>query len=198
MPGGIAGLAAAMVQTNRFSAPSRDCAERSRFLVWPRRRAGVAAVAAAALAVLVSAGPAFAESNKVRITNLSDVAFGTVANLGTDAVRSQSLCLFADTPTNRYTITATGSGGGGAFDLSSGVRTMPFDVAWNEAPGQSSGTQLSPNVPLTGQVSAANQQTCNNGPANSASLVVVLRSAALSGATAGDYSGMLTLIVGAE
>ena len=47
---------------------------------------------------------------------------------------------------------------------------MAFDVAWNSAAGQSSGAQLSPNVPLTGQVSTATKQTCNGGPATSAIL----------------------------
>jgi hypothetical protein len=58
--------------------------------------------------------------------------------------------------------------------------------------------QLSPNVPLTGQTSTATQQTCNSGPATSASLIVVLRSTALSSATAGTYNGAVTLLVGPE
>lgn len=152
----------------------------------------------AALAFLFCASPAIAESNKVRVTGVSDVAFGTVANLGVDALRSQSLCLYAATATNGYTVTGIGSGSGGAFDLSSGTQSMPFDVAWNSAAGQSSVTRIIPNVPLTGQVSTASQQTCNNGPATTASLVIILRSAALSSATAGTYTGTLTLIVGAE
>ena len=75
---------------------------------------------------------------------------------------------------------------------------MAYDVQWSGSPGQSSGAQLTPNVPLTGQVSTASQQTCNNGPVSSASLIVILRSAALSSATAGTYNGTLTLLVGAE
>lgn len=148
--------------------------------------------------LLLHCSPAIAASNKVRITNLTDVAFGTVASLNTDAVSSQSLCLYADTNSNGYNITATGTGPGGTFALSSGLSSLSYDVLWSSSPGQSSGTQLTPQVPLTGQVSTARQQTCNNGPATSASLVVVLRSAALSSATAGTYSGTLTLLVGAE
>lgn len=75
---------------------------------------------------------------------------------------------------------------------------MTFEVQWSSAVGQNSGTTLTPNVPLTGQISAATHQTCANGPATSASLVVVLRSAALSSATAGTYNGSLTLVVGPE
>lgn len=148
--------------------------------------------------LLLTGEPSWAASNKVRITNISDVAFGTVANLSADAVQSQSLCLYSDTATNGYNVRATGSGAGGAFTLNSGSNALPFEVQWNSAPGQSSGTQLSANVALSGQVSTATQQTCNTGPASSASLIVVLRSAALSSAPAGSYSGSLTLLIGPE
>ena len=157
----------------------------------------VPALLAAGLAVLGNE-PVDAASNKVRITNLVDVSFGTIANLGADAVQSQSVCVYADTNTNGYNITGIGTGPGGSFQLSSGAASMSFNVLWNSSAGQTSGTQLAPNVPLNGQVSAATQQTCSNGPASSASLVVVVRSAALSSAAAGSYNGSLTLLVGAE
>jgi hypothetical protein len=161
------------------------------------RLAGACILGAAGLLILAGS-PAFAASNKVRITNLSDVAFGTIANLNVDAVRSQSLCLYADTASLGYNITAAGTGAGGTFQLSSGAGAMPYEVQWNSTAGQSSGTQLSPNVPLTGQTSPATQQTCNNGPAATASLILVVRSTALSSAGAGTYSGALTLLVGPE
>lgn len=200
MPGGIAGIAAArtgvrgghqhrLILGERCEWPARQ---------WARRSASLPVFLWAVLALLASASPAGAESSKVRITKLVDVAFGAVANLGVDSARSQSVCLYADTPTNGYTVTAVGSGVGGAFDLSSGTATMPFAVAWSSSGGQTAGTQLTPNVPLTGQVSTATHQTCNNGPATSASLVVILRSTALSSAMAGSYSGTLMLIVGPE
>ena len=153
---------------------------------------------AAFLGLLLVGQPAQAASNKVRITSLSDVAFGTIANLSVDGIRSQDLCLFADTATNGYNITATGTGPGGAFQLSAGLGSMAYEVQWSSTSGQSVGTQLSPNVPLTGQASAATHQLCANGPATSASLIIVLRASALSSASAGTYSGNLTLVVGAE
>jgi hypothetical protein len=156
-------------------------------------------VIASGLPLLLSASPALAAANdKVRITGLTDVAFGSIANLGADAVRSQSLCLFSNSSTNGYNVTATGTGSGGAFTLTSGALSLPFDVQWSSSSGQSSGSQLSPNVPLTGQVSTASQQTCSSGPATSASLIVILRATALSSATAGTYAGTLTLLVSPE
>jgi hypothetical protein len=155
-------------------------------------------VAAGALASLLATTPAGAASNKVRVTNLSDVVFGTIANLSIDATRSQNVCLYADTASSGYNVTATGTGPGGAFQLSSGPSVLSYEVQWSSSSGRDSGVQLTPNTPLTGQASSAAHQTCNNGPATSASLLIMLRSTALSSATAGSYTGTLTLIVGAE
>jgi len=147
---------------------------------------------------MVLASPAGAASNNVRITNLGDIAFGTIANPSADAVQSESLCVYANTATNGYNVRAIGSGSGGAFSLSSAAGSLPFEVQWSSSSGQASGAQLLPNVALGGQISSATQQTCNSGPAASASLVVILRTAALSSASAGSYSGALTLVIGPE
>lgn len=129
---------------------------------------------------------------------MSDVTFGTIANLSVDAINSQSVCVYSTSAASGYNVTASGNGPSGAFQLLSGAQALPFEVQWSGTSGQTSGIQLSPNVPLTGQVSIASQQTCNSGPASSASLVVILRSSALTSATAGTYSGTLTLLVGPE
>ena len=166
--------------------------------VTPAARAAAALAAASLALVPFASAPASAASNKVRITKLTDVAFGSIANLSQDAVRSQSVCLFADTATNGYDITATGTGPGGAFELTSGAGALGYQVQWSSSAGQTSGAQLAPNVPLTGQVASATQQTCGTGPATSASLIVVLPATALSSAMAGTYNGTLTLVVGPE
>jgi hypothetical protein len=153
---------------------------------------------AGTLATALAASPALAASNRVRITKLTDAAFGSIANLGVNATQAQNVCLYSDTNTNGYNITAVGTGPGGAFRLTSGGNTLAFDVQWNSSTGQSSGTQLTPNVPLTGLISSATQQSCNSGPPTSASLIILLQSSALSSATAGTYSGTLTLIAGPE
>ena len=161
-------------------------------------RLAAVAVAVGLASLLLAPTEAAAASNKVRVTDLTDVAFGSVANLSVDAVRSQSVCLYADTNTNGYSITATGTGPSGAFQLTSGLAAMNYEVQWSSSAGQNSGANLAPNVPLGGQVSSATHQTCNNGPATSASLILVLRSSALSSAKAGNYNGTLTLVVGPE
>jgi len=143
------------------------------------------------------AAPAKAQ-NRVRITKLSDVAFGSLSNLSVDAIQAQSICLFSQTATKGYNVRATGSAPGSALALVSGANLLAYEVQWNQLSGQSSGTQLTSGVTLTGQTSLATQQTCNSGPATSASLILILRSTALSNARAGSYTGTLTLVIGPE
>ena len=182
-------MAITSVATARREGPVGSSSARPHF----RRVLGLSLAAA----LSASSAPA-AAADKVRLTNLSDLAFGTVTNLMMDAVRAENVCIYSTSRTNGYHVIASGTGPGGAFELSSGTDTLAFDVAWSNTSGQSSGSLLTPNVPLTGQVSSATQQTCNSGPATTASLVVILRSAALSSATAGTYNGTLTLVVGPE
>jgi hypothetical protein len=151
---------------------------------------------ALAAALLVQSAPGSAQ--KVRITNLSDVDFGTITNLQADSRRAQNICLYSNGATGGYSVLASGSGAGSAFSLANGPSLMAYDVEWSGQSGQSSGTALSPNVALTGQTSSATHQFCNSGPSASASLVVVLRGSELSRAPQGNYSGTLTLLIAAE
>jgi hypothetical protein len=141
---------------------------------------------------------ATAASNNVRITQLSDVAFGLITNISSDASRSQSICVYSNSASDGYNVRAIGSGSGGAFTLESGSFSLPYDVEWNSASGQANGIALTPNVALSGLVSMARQQTCNSGPSSSASLIVIIHSSALASAEAGSYSGSLTLVIGPE
>jgi spore coat protein U-like protein len=158
-----------------------------------------ASLAIASAALVLAAAPAGAAS--VRISGLSDVAFGTISNFTVDSMQSQSLCLYSKSPpANNYSITATGSGSGGAFLLASGSDTLPYELQWSDTAGQSVGAQLQANQPLTAQHSAASNAVddCSKGPSATASLIVILRSTALSAASSGTYSGTLTLLVAPE
>jgi hypothetical protein len=147
----------------------------------------------AAAAMLALTAPAYAQG--VQVTGLSDVAFGTIGSFGSDLVRSQSICAFSGLLGGRYSVTASGSGAGGAFTLSNGAAALPYEVQWNTTAGQSSGIGLTANVPLSGQtmlLSCPVLQTTNT------SLIVILRAAQLHVATAGNYSGTLTVILAAN
>jgi hypothetical protein len=139
-----------------------------------------------------------AMAQKARLSDLSDIAFGAISNLSVDVSQAQSVCAFTQSATSGYNVIATGSGSGGAFTLSAGTNQLAYDVQWASASAQSSGISLASGVPLSGLTSAATQQTCNSGPASSASLIVILRAAQLGAATAGSYSGTLSLMIAPE
>ena len=188
---------AVMVRSATGHAPGREVLRQPRSRSHCRVMAErTAAVAAAAMFACLCAAPAGAQN--VRITKLGDVDFSTIANLAVDSSRSQSVCAFSNSATRGYNIRASGSGTAGAFTLADGAQTLSYEVQWNAGSGQPSGTSLSPNVALTGLVSSATQQQCNSGPSTSASLIVLLRSAALGGATAGTYNGTLTIVLAPE
>jgi hypothetical protein len=151
---------------------------------------------AAATALLASAAPA--DPPGARISGLTDVAFGTISNFAADSIRSQSVCVFAKGLDDGYSITASGSGSSGAFQLASGSYTLPYEVQWSGTTGQTSGSQLLANQPLAGFHTGGGpgaKDDCSKGPSTTASLIVILRSPALGAATSGTYGGTLTLLV---
>lgn len=136
---------------------------------------------------------------RVRISGLSDVTF-TNADPSVAASNPQNVCVWSNTSTRGYTVTATGSGAANAFTLASGaLPPVPYTVEWAPSSGQTSGTSLTAGTALAGQTSTAINADCSAGPAASASLVVSMGSSTLQGMTAGvTYNGTLTLVVAPE
>jgi len=179
----------------------------------PKARRFVAAVAAGAL--LMSAGAASAATqgtlgatstgsivitasvpNRVQITALSDVTF-TSHDPVSAATNAQNNCVWSNTATKGYTITASGSGTANAFTLASASLTpVPYSVQWAGTSGQTSGTALATGVALTGLTSTATRPTCNAGPATTSSLIVTIAATDLQNMVAETtYTGTLTLVV---
>ena len=154
-------------------------------------------VAAGLLAtVLLAARPVPACAQNVQITQLSDVSFGTISNVGIDQIQSQSVCAYSGLLGGRYTLTATGSGAGGAFTLANGASVLPYEVQWNgSAAGQSSGTNLVSGAALTGQTALL---SCPILQVTNSSQIIIRRAAPLTTATAGNYSGTLTIMLAAN
>jgi hypothetical protein len=153
---------------------------------------GLLQVACVALLALT---PVSAEAQSVRINKLADFAFGSITNFSIDQRRRRSICVFTTPLGTRYRVTATGSGAGGAFTLVSGGSTMPYEVEWAAASGQTTGTALTSGVALTNLSTNATVSGCTSGPATSASLIAILRSATVSAARSGSYRGTLTLLI---
>jgi hypothetical protein len=132
---------------------------------------------------------------RARITGLSDVSF-TNQDPATAASSAQNVCVWSNTATKAYTITATGSGAANAFTLSNGTTTVPYSVEWAASSDQTSGTALGTGTASSSQTSTATHQTCTSGPASSASLIVGITTANLGTMSAGSsYTGTLTLLV---
>ena len=136
---------------------------------------------------------------RVRISGLSDVTFAN-ADPSADASNAQSVCVWSNTSTRGYSITATGSGTGNAFTLANGANApVPYSVEWAPSPALTTGTELTEATALTGLTSTAINADCSAGPAASASLIVSIGSSDLQGMVSGvDYTGTLTLVVAPE
>lgn len=173
-----------------------DSLSKSRVIGGLGRAARIALAAIPFLAIAPLANAA----SLVRITKLADVSLLSLDPL-VQASRSQSVCVFSNTATKGYDVTAGGSGAGSAFTLSggAGVPVLPYAVQWSALSGQAVGTTLTPNVPLTSLTTTATQQACASGPATTASLIVVLSPSDLQSASAGiAYTGVLTLVIAPE
>ena len=134
--------------------------------------------------------------SRVQITGLTDVAFTNV-DPTTTATNAQSNCVWSNTATKGYTITATGSGTSGAFTLSSGSLTpIVYTVQWNQSTGQTSGSALTAATASSTFNSTATTPTCATAPSTSSSLIVSISSAQLLNmASLTTYTGTLTLLV---
>jgi hypothetical protein len=165
---------------------------------WVGARATHFAVRLTASLALAAVITAPATAQRVRVSALTDISFGMLANLQSDQRRSQSICVYSNGNTSGYSVSAWGSGSAGSFEISNGSNSLNYDVEWNPVAGLSTGAALTPNLPLTGQVSSASNQTCNSGPAASASLVVILRGGDLGQAREGTYTGSLSLLISPE
>lgn len=139
----------------------------------------------------VSAAP----QDKVRVSQLSDVNFGTVGLAGGDYVIAQDLCVYSSANNGGYSVVATGTSQASEFVLVSGAKALGLEVQWADSAGQQSGQQLLPGVALGGQFADARQHQCNSGPPASASLIVILRANSINSATAGNYAGTLNILI---
>lgn len=136
--------------------------------------------------------------NRVQLSGLADVSFAN-QDPATPAANAQNVCVWSNTSTKGYNVTASGSGAGSAFTLANGALNVPYSVEWAGSSGQSSGTALTSGSALTGLTSTATNATCSAGASSSASLIVRISSANLQGMQAATtYTGTLTLVVAPE
>jgi hypothetical protein len=136
--------------------------------------------------------------SRVQLTGLTDVAF-TNQDPAVAAANAQNVCVWSNTSTKGYNVTATGSGTSSAFTLANGSLTVPYAVEWAGSSGASSGTALATGTALTGLTSTATSPTCSSGASSTASLIVKISTANLQSMQAAtSYTGTLTLVVAPE
>ena len=130
--------------------------------------------------------------DSIRVSEVDDILLGTYS--GTDITVTESLCVFRASGGN-YGVTVTGSGAGGAFELSNGASVLPFEATWNDGAGA---VALTPATLLANRVNAvAGTDTCNNGALNNAELGITLRAADVDLFTTspGVHTGTVTILV---
>lgn len=136
--------------------------------------------------------------NRVQLSGLTDVSFLN-QDPATPPASAQNVCVWSNTSTKGYNVTATGSGTASAFTLANGALTVPYTVEWAQTSGQASGTALATGTALTGQKSTATNALCASGPSSTASLIVKMSTASLQTMQAATtYTGTLTLVVAPE
>lgn len=144
-------------------------------------------------ALPLGSGQAGAQLAQARISGLSDMAFGQIGTFSSDVTRSETVCAYSSGFLLQYHVTATGDGPGFALKGSTGG-TLPYEVQWNAAANATSGTPMTSGTPLTGQTAALlADSTCLL--TSSGSFTVIIRSAALTAARAGDYTGTITILL---
>jgi hypothetical protein len=132
------------------------------------------------------------KQSEVKISGLNDIAL-TVQSDGS-ASGSTSACIYRN-GTGSYRVTATGDGGAGAFSLSDGNSgVMPYAVTFDDGGGA---TTLTTNTVATGLNNANTLSATCNGATN-ATIAVAVSTADFSSAPAGDYTGVLTLLIAPE
>lgn len=114
------------------------------------------------------------------VSGLSDMA---LTDDSMTAPLAQSACIWINTATHGFAVTAQGGGPKAGFSVGDGRgRSIPYDVAWN-------GAKLRAGSALTGLVAKAARPDCRGASAGAATLEVALA------APATHYLGSLSLLI---
>ena len=141
-----------------------------------------------------SVGISLSVAPRARISGLKDISISD-ADPASNIRTAENICVWSNSPAGAYTLTAGGSGSGGAFELAGGQQTLAYSVEWAQSTGQDSGQTLAGGQTATNLQAAATQSDCGSGT-GSARLVVAMDSGQLAAAQPGTaYTGALTLTV---
>jgi hypothetical protein len=137
---------------------------------------------------------------RANISDLNDLSIaGWSPGDGAKTV-GDDVCVYSTRSGGGYTVKASGSGAGSAFTVVNGIFTMPYTLVWNDGGVgalSNTGTLLAANVTSPALANAStDSSTCNGAVAGpTARLRVTVTAAAFEAANAGNYTGILTLLV---
>jgi hypothetical protein len=147
----------------------------------------VGATSTGALAITASV------PNRASITSLADISFAAI-DPATAATRTQGPCVWSNTATRKYTITANGSGTAGAFTLTDGAVVVPYSVGWAATAGASSFTTLASGAASAALVATSANVACSAGVDSTMQVAITAANLQTMVAT-NSYNGTLTLVV---
>ncbi|MEC9346106.1 MAG: hypothetical protein VYB54_07760 [Pseudomonadota bacterium] len=151
--------------------------------------------------VMLLAGPALAD---YQIAGLRDANLGSWDGFG-DLTAEIEHCVLADNPrengntAREYSVTARGSGPGGAFQLSAGPNRLTYELYYEDRSGRAA--DLEPNKATSERLRGIDKDNqfdkCLSTGQRAALLTIRIRQSELLQAGAGDYHGTLMLTISA-
>lgn len=130
----------------------------------------------------------------VHLSGLDSLSLGTWNRTG-DMAGSDALCVFINSGV-LYSVTAAGSGSGGAFAVSNGSEAIPFAAMWDDGSGASA---LAAGTALANRANANTSSIDCTAGGNNATFSITVAEGDLRAATGtGTYSGSVTVTVQAQ
>lgn len=159
----------------------------------PRRHS--ASIRCLPWATLTLLAAASAVAVDIRISDLSDLDFGSIPPTAGPLTNTMDFCVSLS-ENGRYNVVARGSGPGDAFVLRNGFWDLPYTLRYSDKPGRR-GEELTPGLPLGG-LKAKRRQPGQDCRRPAATIEVTISSASLESARSGRYNGVLRLTVSPE
>lgn len=128
----------------------------------------------------------------VKLSGLDDLYFSKWDNQSQMA-QSDDICIYSNSAMGAYSVTARGSGAGGAFVVDDGVNKVNYQVYWqDQIESTSMGSKLEPNINAYNQLNGNNKYFDCNG-INNARLTIVFLKEELRKSIGSHYSGNLVI-----
>lgn len=129
----------------------------------------------------------------IRARSFADYTTGTYPGAG-DINQNDDLNI-SKNYTGTYRVTPSGSGAGGAFTITNGAQTIAYSAFYNDTTGITGRVALTNGVALTAQ---ANSTTTLATTTLNANLSISILAANLLAASAGTYTGTISLVFAPE